>query len=43
MPDMQDVINLLAEFLKPATFITVIMGVSKAGLSIIYHAITGKD
>lgn len=43
MPDIQDVITILGQYISYATGITIIMGLAKAGLSIIYHAITGKD
>ncbi len=43
MVDMNEVITTLAVFIKYATVIVVTLGVAKAGLSIIYRAITGKD
>lgn len=43
MPDINEVITVFATFLSYATPITVIFAVSKAGLGIIYHAITGRD
>lgn len=43
MPDINDIISVFADFLKYASSITIIFALSKAGLSIIYKAITGKD
>lgn len=43
MPDIQEVIDVSADFIKYASGITIIFAVAKAGLSLVYKAITGKD
>ena len=43
MPDINEIIVVFGEFLGYAVPITCIFAVGKAGLGIIYKAITGKD
>ena len=43
MPDIQEVVDVSAIYISYATGITVIFAVARAGLSLIWKAITGRD